>query len=115
MTRLPPITVGETLLIPCAYQRGAFGDRYQVTWYRGEDRVDPTISLFSHFEVQRNFSLLIRNVQSSDASEVYQCEVNVTDGMQTIVRRAPFINVNVLGMVFLDHIYQVHERCRSEV
>ena len=61
--------------------------------------MDPTSSTFNRSTVQRDFSLLIRDVQSSDASELYQCEVNVTDGTQTIVRRAPLISVEVLGMM----------------
>ena len=102
-TKLPPASIGDTILVPCAFQRDAFRDRYQITWYRGEERVDPAVSKFSRFSVQRDFSLSITDVQSSDASELYQCELNVTDEMQTFVRRAPFIIVDVLGMVLLCH------------
>ena len=98
-TRLAAVSLGDTVLVPCAYEPGALEDRYRVTWYKGANRVDPTTR---RFEVLRNFSMLIRDVKASDASEGYYCEVrvNALNGSGTIVRQAPYINVNVLGKYF---------------
>lgn len=99
MTGLSAVPLDGTITVPCAYPRGAFEDRYEVTWYRGVHVINTLTTQFSRYQVLRNFSLMIEDVKSEDASNAYYCQVrvNVTSGI--IVRQAPFITVEVLGML----------------
>ena len=40
---------------------------------------------------------MIRDVKSSDASDAYYCQVNVTTFNETVTKQAPLISVTVLG------------------
>lgn len=101
-----PGSVGETVTVPCAYPRGRFEDRYGVTWYKGNYRVDTSISQYDHFSIQRDFSMVIGGVKPADASNAYYCEVrvNVTGG-EVVVRQAPMINVDVIGRYLVTHVH----------
>ena len=97
-TKLAPVSLSDTVCVPCAYQRGRIDDRQQdVVWYKGMDRVNPSVSQFSRYEILRNFTLMIRDVKSSDASDAYYCQVNVTTFNETVTKQAPLISVTVLG------------------
>lgn len=98
VTSLPLVPVGGTLSVPCAFPRGVLEDRYAVTWYRGVHEVDTSSMEFSRYEVQRDFSLVIRDMRSEDASNAYYCQVRVslTDSF-VVSRQAPFLTVEVIG------------------
>ena len=98
-TRLAPVAISDTITVPCAYPRGRFANRYSVTWFKGLVEVDLDVAQFDRYLIQQDFSLVIRSVVPDDASDAYYCQVrvNVANG-STVVKTAPFINVNVLGM-----------------
>ena len=106
-TKLASVPLGGEITVPCAYLRGAFEERYDVTWYQGVHQVDTSVMQYNRYEVRRDFSLVIRDMKPGDASNAYYCQVrvNVTNDIM-IVRRAPFISVDVLGKVLFMTRYK---------
>lgn len=96
---VPAGELGRAITVPCAYERGVFEDRYTVTWYRGVHVIDTSAVEFSRYQILRNFSLAIRDLKPEDASKAYYCQVRVNSTGDIIVRQAPFVTVEVRGML----------------
>lgn len=106
MTDLPAVPLGGTITVPCAYPRGAFEERYEVTWYRGVHVINTSAMEFNRYQVLRNFSLAIQEVKPGDASNGYYCQVRVNVTSDIIVRQAPFITVEVLDPITISQRLQ---------
>lgn len=86
------------MCVPCAYQRGRLNVTFrqqEVMWFKGMQQVDT--ATMPRYQISTNFSLVIRDVMSGDASDAYSCQVRVTKDNVTVVKQAPVINVNVIS------------------
>lgn len=111
-TRQPPVSIGSFITVPCAYRRGRLADRYEVTWSKGLVEVDTSLQQFDRYEIQQNFSLVIRNVVPDDASDAYHCRIRVRLADDSIVEKtAPNINVNVQGEYFISSECTICHAC----
>ena len=76
-------TPGDTATLRCPTPPGQLGQYYSVRWKKGSKVVAAlpfgTCTVPRHSIDRTDFSLIIENVQLSDASSSYKCEVFVKD------------------------------------
>ena len=89
--------IGSTAVINCPFRAGALVHRYQASWSKGLQKITPRLS-HGKYQVLRNLSLVVTDVNVSDASRGYYCSVTVDDLNDVFHQEAPSVELEVYGM-----------------
>ena len=81
----------------CTVPYGVVRERYSVRWFKGLTEILPDTEGFENFRFGEDGALEFSNVQISDTSRAYYCNVSVDRADGVVSRQGSTIELSVLG------------------